>query len=165
MYTAQHSMVAEDWGWRCWWSQLVTWDYYSHCTSGRWWRWGWESLLHWQSSWGSSSDPPLQYQLELSSQRQRELWNSRRIVWSFLSQIFDWKQGNKNMKLTHNPNKVQSSTSVQQHNVGQEIFIVKMFCHFSSMPKTKNMKTFHKWIRYIICWWSSGSYRIAIFCH
>ena len=45
------------------------------------------------------------------------------------------------MKLTHNPNKVQSSTSIQQHIVNQEIFVIKVFCHYSSMPIIKNMKT------------------------
>ena len=72
-------MVVVEWGCRCLWSQLVTWDNYSHCTSGRWWWWGWGSLFHGQSSWGSSSDPPLEYQQEWSPQRQGELWSSGKI--------------------------------------------------------------------------------------
>ena len=72
-------MVVVEWGCRCLWSQLVTWDNYSHCTSGRWWWWGWGSLFHGQSSWGSSSDPPLEYQQEWSPQRQGELWSSGKM--------------------------------------------------------------------------------------
>ena len=85
MYSCHHGMVVGEWGCRHLWLQLMTWNYYSHCTSGRWWWWDWKSLLHGQSSWGSSSDPPLEYQQEWSPQRQGELWGSGKI---FMYNVF-----------------------------------------------------------------------------